>query len=187
MALFSRLFFLIGRRERLSSAKYLCPPAAPLVVIVRGAQLFLAFLSVVSCLLCPFPFAKAGFSRSNVAFPCRCAGFSVGRGCASLALMLAFATSCGTLGCVAQRFRGLASRCSGSVHRFASVRRGAVEKARRFSTYPQFVFHRLFHSVEKMSTAPCVFHRLSVFPPLGAPIPSRRRDEKSPRARIYNI
>lgn len=79
---------------------------APLVVIVRGAQLFLAFLSVVSCLLRPFPFAKAVFSRSDAEFPCRCAGFSVGRGCASLALMLAFATSCGGVGCFAQRFCG---------------------------------------------------------------------------------
>lgn len=160
---------------------------APLVVIVRGAQLFLAFLSVVSCLLRPFSFAEAVFSRSDAEFPCRCAGFSVGRGCDSLALMFAFATSCGGVGCFAQRFCGLAPRCSGSVHRFASVRRGAVEKARRFSTYPQFVFHRLFHSVEKMSTTLCVFHRLSVFPPQGAPAPSRRADEKCPRARVYII
>ena len=36
-----------------------------------------------------------------------------------------------------------------------------------------------------MSTTPCVFHRLSVFPPQGAPIPSRRADEKCPRARVY--
>lgn len=88
----------------------------------------------------------------------------------------------------AQRFRGLAPRCSGAVRRFASVRCGAVEKARRFSTYPQFVFHSLFHGVEKMSTFPCVSPRLSVFPPQGAPIPSRRGEERSPsRARIYNI
>ena len=88
----------------------------------------------------------------------------------------------------AQRFRGLAPRCSGAVRRFASVRCGAVEKARRFSTYPQFVFHSLFHGVEKMSTFPCVSPRLSVFPPPGAPIPSRRGEEKSSsRARIYNI
>ena len=88
----------------------------------------------------------------------------------------------------AQRFRGLAPRCSGAVRRFESVRCGAVEKARGFSTYPQFVFHSLFHGVEKMSTFPCVSPRLSVFPPQGAPSPSRRADEKSPsRARIYNI
>ena len=63
-----------------------------------------------------------------------------------------------------------------------------MEKARRFSTYPQFVFHSLFHGVEKMSTTPCVSPHLSVFPPPGAPIPSRRGEEKSPsRARIYNI
>ena len=102
--------------------------------------------------------------------------------------MLAFATSCGALGYFALRFRGWAPRYSGAVHCFASVRCGAVEKARRFSTYPQFVFHSLFHGVEKMSTLPCVFHRLSVFPRPGAPIPSRRGEEKSPsRARIYNI
>ena len=88
----------------------------------------------------------------------------------------------------AQRFRGLAPRCSDAVRRFASVCCGAVEKARRFSTYPQFVFHSLFHGVEKMSTFPCVSPRLSVFPPPSAPIPSRRGEEKSPsRARIYNI
>ena len=87
----------------------------------------------------------------------------------------------------AQRFRGLTPRCSGAVRRFASVRCGAVEKARGFSTYPQFVFHSLFHGVEKMSTFPCVSPRLSVFPPQGAPIPSRRADEKCPRARVYII
>ena len=88
----------------------------------------------------------------------------------------------------AQRFRGLAPRCSGAVYCFASVRCGAVEKACRFSTYPQFVFHSLFHGVEKMSTFPCVSPHLSVFPPPGAPIPSRRGEERSPsRARIYNI
>ena len=161
---------------------------APLVVIVRGAQLFLAFLSLVSGSLRPFLLTSAVFSRSDAEFPCPCAGFSVRRGCASLALMQVFATSCGALGDFALRFRGWASRCSGSVHRFASVRSGAVEKARRFSTYPQFVFHSLFHRVEKMSTFPCVSPHLSVFPPPGAPIPSRRREERSPsRARIYNI
>lgn len=160
---------------------------APLVVIVRGAQLFLAFLSLVSGSLRPFLLTSAVFSRSDAEFPCRFAGFSVRRGCASLALMQVFATSCGLWG-FAQRFRGLAPRCSGSVHRFTSVRCGAVEKARRFSTYPQFVFHSLFHGVEKMSTFPYVSPRLSVFPPPGAPIPSRRGEEKSPsRARIYNI
>ena len=71
---------------------------APLVVIVRGAQLFLAFLSLVSGSLRPFLLTSAVFLRSDAVFPCRCAGFSVGRGCASLALMLAFATSCGALG-----------------------------------------------------------------------------------------
>ena len=157
---------------------------APLVVIVRGAQLFLAFLSLVSGSLRPFLLTSAVFSRSDAVFPCRCAGFSVRRGCASLALMQVFATSCGLWG-FAQRFRGLAPRYSGTVRRFASVRCGAVEKARRFSTYPQFVFHSLFHGVEKMSTTPCVSPRLSVFPPSGAPIPSRRGEEKSPFTRAY--
>ena len=85
-----------------------------------------------------------------------------------------------------QRFRGLAPRCSGAVRRFASVHRAVVEKARRFSTYPQFVFHSLFHGVEKMSTFPCVSPRLSVFPPQGAPIPLPPRGGKVPlRARVY--
>ena len=154
----------------------------------EGRNCFWLFSRSFPRLLRPFPFAEAVFSRSDAVLPCRCAGFSVRRGCASLALMQAFATSCGALGCFALCFCGWAPRCSGSVHRFASVRSGAVEKARRFSTYPQFVFHSLFHRVEKMSTTPCVFHRLSVFPPQGAPFPSRRADEKSPsRARIYNI
>lgn len=86
----------------------------------------------------------------------------------------------------AQRFRGLAPRCSGAVRHFASVHRAVVEKARRFSTYPQFVFHSLFHGVEKMSTFPCVSPRLSVFPPQGAPIPLPPRGEKSPFTRAYN-
>lgn len=61
-------------------------------------------------------------------------------------------------------------------------------KSAPISTYPQFVFHRLVHPVEKLFTTPCVFHRLSVFPPQGAPSPSRRVDEKCPsRAYIYNI
>lgn len=154
----------------------------------EGRNCFWLFSRSFSCLLRPFPFAEAVYSGSDAEFSCRCAGFSVGRGCASLALMLAFATSCGALGDLALRFRGWAPRCSGSVHRFASVRRGAVEKACRFSTYPQFVFHSLFHGVEKMSTFPCVSPRLSVFPPPGAPIPSHRGEEKPPsRARIYNI
>ena len=71
---------------------------APLVVIVRGAQLFLAFLSLVSGSLRPFLLTSAVFLRSDAEFSCRCAGFSVRRGCASLALIQAFATSCGALG-----------------------------------------------------------------------------------------
>lgn len=113
-----------------------------------------------------FPLAGLCFSRFNACFRHLVWGF----------------------GGFVQRFRGLAPRCSGAVRRFASVRRGAVEKARGFSTYPQFVFHSLFHGVEKMSTFPCVSPRLSVFPPPGAPVPSRRGEEKPPsRARIYNI
>ena len=41
MASFSRLFFLIGRRERLRSAKYPCPSAgAPRRYRARGATVF---------------------------------------------------------------------------------------------------------------------------------------------------
>ena len=41
MAPFSRLFFLIGRRERLRSAKYSCPLArAPRRSRARGATVF---------------------------------------------------------------------------------------------------------------------------------------------------
>lgn len=71
---------------------------ASLVVIVRGAQLFLAFLSLVSGSLRPFFVESAVFLWLDAEFPCRCAGFSVRRGCASLALMQVFATSCGALG-----------------------------------------------------------------------------------------
>ena len=78
---------------------------ALLVVIVRGAQLFWGFLAVVSCALRPFPFAEAVYSRSDVEFPCRCAGFSVRRGGASLALMLAFAPSCRSFRRFALHFR----------------------------------------------------------------------------------
>ena len=88
----------------------------------------------------------------------------------------------------AQCFRGLAPRCSGAVRRFASVRCGAVEKARRFSTYPQFVFHSLFHGVEKMSTFPCVSPRLSVFHRRAHRSPPAEGRKSPPsRARIYNI
>lgn len=45
-----------------------------------------------------FLLTSAVFSRSDAVLPCRCAGFSVRRGCASLALMQVFATSCGALG-----------------------------------------------------------------------------------------
>ena len=154
----------------------------------EGRNCFWLFSRLFPARCALFLLTSAVFSRLDAEFSCRCAGFSVGRGCASLALMLAFATSCGALGCFALRFRGWAPRCSGSVHRFVSVHRAVVEKARGFSTYPQFVFHSLFHGVEKMSTFPCVSPRLSVFPPPGAPIPSRRGEEKPPsRARIYNI
>ena len=95
----SRLFFLIGRRERLCSAKNLCPPAcAPRRYRARGATVF-GFSLARFRLAAPFFLLKiAVFSRLEAEFPCRCAGFSVRRGCASLALMQVFATSCGALG-----------------------------------------------------------------------------------------
>lgn len=86
----------------------------------------------------------------------------------------------------AQCFRGLAPRCSGAVRRFASVRCGAVEKARRFSTYPQFVFHSLFHGVEKMSTFPCVSPRLSVFHRRAHRSPPAEGRKSPLHARVYN-
>lgn len=161
---------------------------APLVVIVRGAQLFLAFLSLVSDSLRPFFVDK----RCVFAFGC-CASVPVcglfrSQGLRFSRFNASFRHLVWGFGGFVQRFRGLAPRCSGAVRRFAFVRCGAVENTRRFSTYPQFVFHSLFHGVEKMSTFPCVSPRLSVFPPPGAPIPSRRGEEKSSsRARIYNI
>ena len=161
---------------------------APLVVIVRGAQLFLAFLSVVFLLAAPF-----SVRRSRVfAVGCRVfvpvCGLFRSQGLRFSRFNASFRHLVWGFGGFAQHFRGLAPRCSGAVRRFASVRCGAVENTRRFSTYPQFVFHSLFHGVEKMSTTPCVSPRLSVFPPPGAPMPSRRGEEKSPsRARIYNI
>ena len=157
---------------------------APLVVIVRGAQLFLAFLSVVFLLAALFSARGSRvFAVECWVFVPVCGLFRWQELCFSR-FNASFRHLVWSFGGFAQRFRGLAPRCSGSVHRFASVRRGAVEKARRFSTYPQFVFHSLFHGVEKMSTFPCVFHRLSVFPPQGAPFPFHRADEKSP-SRAY--
>ena len=82
---------------------------APLVVIVRGAQLFWGFLAVVFCALRPFSRAEAVYSRSDAEYPCRSASFSVGSGGASLALMLAFAPSCRTSRYFALRFRVFAS------------------------------------------------------------------------------
>ena len=161
---------------------------APLVVIVRGAQLFWGFLAVVCCALRPFPCAEAVYSRSDVEFPCRCAPFSVGRGSASLARWFAFAPSCGTSRCFALRFRVFAPSArvaSTASHPFVV---GLWKKRADFhlSTigFPQ-------------ACPPCgetVHHplrippRLSLSPPQGTPTSSRRVDEKCPsRAYIYNI
>ena len=158
---------------------------------------------------CPSSLSCEGrncFWLFSCSFPARCALFFVENRCVFAVGCRVFMPVCGLFrsqglrfsrfnasfrhlvwgfGGFAQRFRGLAPRCSGAVYCFASVRCGAVEKACRFSTYPQFVFHSLFHGVEKMSTFPCVSPRLSVFPPPGAPMPARRGEEKSPsRARI---
>lgn len=184
----SRLFFLIGRRERLCFAKYPCPPAcAPRRYRARGATVF-GFSLACFRLAAPFFVDK----RCVFAVGC-CASVSVcglfrSQGLRFSRFNASFRHLVWGFGGFAQRFRGLAPRSSGAVRRFASVHRAVVENARGFSTYPQFVFHSLFHGVEKMSTLPCVFHRLSVFPPQSAPSPSRRGEEKSPsRARIYNI
>ena len=161
---------------------------APLVVIVRGAQLFLAFLSLVSGSLRPFFVDNRCVFAVGCCASVRVCGLFRSQGLRFSRFNASFRHLVWGFGGFAQRFRGLAPRCPGAVHRFESVHRAVVEKARRFSTYPQFVFHSLFHGVEKMSTFPCVSPRLSVFPPPGAPIPSRRGEEKSPsRARIYNI
>ena len=95
----SRLFFLIGRRERLCFAKYPCPPAcAPRRYRARGATVFGFSLARFRLATPFFLLTSAVFLWSDAEFPCRCAGFSVRRGCASLALMQVFATSCGALG-----------------------------------------------------------------------------------------
>ncbi len=95
----SRLFFLIGRRERLCFAKYPCPPArAPRRYRARGDNCFWLFSRLFPARCAFFLLTSAVFSRSDAEFSCRCAGFSVRRGCASLALMQVFATSCGALG-----------------------------------------------------------------------------------------
>lgn len=161
---------------------------APLVVIVRGAQLFLAFLSLVSGSLRPFFVDKRCVFAVGCCVSVPVCGLFRSPGLRFSRFNASFRHLVWGFGGFAQRFRGLTPRCSGAVCRFASVHRAVVEKAHRFSTYPQFVFHSLFHGVEKMSTFPCVSPRLSVFPPPGAPMPSRRGEEKSPsRARIYNI
>ncbi len=157
---------------------------APLVVIVRGAQLFWGFLAVVCCALRPFPFAEAVYLRSDVEFPCRCAPFSVCRSGASLAWWLAFAPSCRTSRRFALHFRVFAPSArvaSTASHPFVA----GCGKSAPISTYPQFVFHRLVHPVEKLFTTPCVFlPRLSLFPPQGTPPPPARQP-KAPLARVY--
>lgn len=157
---------------------------APLVVIVRGAQLFWGFLAVVCCAPRPFPCAEAVYSRSDVEFPCRCAGFSVRRGGATLAWWLAFAPSCRTSRRFALHFRVFAPSArvaSTALHPFVA---GLWKKRTDFhlSTicFPQ-------------ACPPCgetVHHplrippRLSLFPPQGTPTPPARQT-KALLARVY--
>ena len=150
----------------------------------EGRNYFGAFLAVVCCALRPFPFAEAVYSRSDVEFPCRCAGFSVGRGGTSLARWFAFAPSCRSFRRFALHFRVFAP--SARVASTASPPFVAgCGKSAPISTYPQFVFHRLVHPVEKLFTTPCVFlPRLSLFPPQGTPPPPARQP-KVPFARAY--
>ena len=159
---------------------------APLVVIVRGAQLFWGFLAVVCCALRPFPFAEAVYSRSDVEFPCRCAGFSVRRGGTSLARWFAFAPSCRSFRRFALHFRVFAPSArvaSTASHPFVA----GCGKSAPISTYPQFVFHRLVHPVEKLFTTPCVF--LPAFPfflrRAHRPPPARQPKVSLARAYIY--
>ena len=160
---------------------------APLVVIVRGAQLFWGFLAVVSCAPRPFPFAEAVYSRSDVEFPCRCAGFSVGRGSASLARWFAFAPPLvSDFSALRAALSRLCALSSGRVHRFASVRGGAVEKTHRFP-----LIHNLFStglSTLWRNCSPPLAYSSPPFPFPSAghtdPLPPGRRKRPS-RAYIY--
>ena len=143
------------------------------------------------------------FSRS---FPARCALFRAQKPCIR-GRMLSFRAGVRAFPCAGAALLSLgglpssprvgllgASRCT-----FASLcpQLGArpplrlrswrgCGKSAPISTYPQFVFHRLVHPVEKLFTTPCVFlPRLSLFPPQGTPSPSRPAAESAPRARVY--
>ena len=157
---------------------------APLVVIVRGTQLFWGFLAVVSCVLRPFPFAEAVYSRSDVEFPCRCAGFSVGRGGTSLALMLAFAPSCRTSRRFALRFRVFAPSArvaSTALHPFVA----GLWKKRTDFHLSTICFPQACPPCGETVHHPLRFPpRLSLFPPQGTPPPPARQT-KAPLARAY--
>ena len=150
----------------------------------EGRNYFGAFLAVVCCALRPFPCAEAVYSRSDVEFPYRCAGFSVGRGGATLAWWLAFALSCRTSRRFALRFRVFAPSArvaSTASHPFVA----GCGKSAPISTYPQFVFHRLVHPVEKLFTTPCVFLPAFPFSLRRAHRPPPTRQPKAPLARAY--
>ena len=160
---------------------------APLVVIVRGAQLFLAFLSVVFLLAAPFSVRRSRVFRGGCRVFVPVCGLFRSQGLRFSRFNACFRHLVWGFGGFAQRFRGLTPRCSGAVHRFASVRCGAVEKRADFP-----LIHNLFSTVfstvwrkcppsRAFSTAfPFFLHRVHRAPPA--------EGRKSPlHARVYII
>lgn len=160
----------------------------PSSLLCEGRNCFWLFSRSFPARCALFLLTSAVFSRLDAEFPWRCAGFSVRRGCASLALMQVFATSCGALG---------ASRSAFAVGRPAA--RAAFIASPPFITrwwkkradFP--LIHNLFSTVFSTVWRKCPPSRvfLPAFPFFlrrAHRSPSRRGEEKSPsRARIYNI